>query len=148
MINNLQASNLVKLYNRESSSFIESEKIELSKKIFKNISVNSWIKIDSEKIKAEYILDDIVNGTCLLEVKGSYLYANINLNKKNKIYKKNKNKSSFIIKIKVDMNIIKNSYVALSILPIDVIILRGSKIFAYADLYFNGSFLLEIKEIL
>ena len=148
MTNNLQANSLVKIYRKEFSSFIESEKIEFPKTNFKNISIGSWIKIDSKELKANYILDSRVNASCVLETHGSYLHADISLYKKSKIYKKNKNKDSFTIKMTIDKKIIQNSYIALSLLPKDVLILRGSKTFAYANLYYNGSFLLEIKEIL
>jgi len=148
MINNLQASNLVKIYNKEFSSFLESENIELSKKSFKNISIGSWIEIESRELKARYILDDMVVANSILEANGNYLYADFSFVKKCKAYKKSRDKSSFSLKMKVDRKIIKNSYIALNTLPTEVMILRAGKIFAYANLYFNGSFLLEIKEIL
>ena len=148
MTNNLQASRLVKIYSKKFNSFIESEKIEFSKECFKNISIGSWIEIESKDIKADYVLDSIVTASCTLEADGSYLYADISLNKKSKTYKKNRGKSFFTIMMKIDRKIIKSSYIALSVFPVDVVILKGSKSFAYANLYFNGSFLLEIKEIL
>ncbi len=148
MKNNLQASSFVKIYSKEFTSFLESEKIEFSKESFKNVSVGSWIEIESRELKARYISDKRVVADSILEANGNYFYADISFVKKGKEYKKSRDKSSFLIKIKVDRKIIKNSYIALSSLPVDVVIMRGSKVFAYANLYFNGSFLLELKEIL
>ena len=148
MTNNLQASSLVKIYSKEFNSFIESEKIELSKKAFKSIIVGSWLEIKSKAIKAKYITDRKIVANLTLDANGNYLYADIELNKKSKLYKKNGDKSSFSIKIKADKKIAQNSFIALSTLPANVVLARGGKAFAYANLYYNGSFLLEIKEIL
>ena len=148
MTNNLQASSLVKLQNREPKSFLESKKIEFPKSSFKNIDIGSWIEIDSRDIKVNYIVDGSIVANLVLKAKGEYLYADINFIKKNKTYNKNRDKSCFTIKISIDRNIVQNSYMALSDLPTEVMILRAGKIFANANLYYNGSFLLEIKEIL
>ena len=148
MTNNLQALNLVNIHNKKFNSFIESDEIKFSKESFKNIAIDSWIEIDSRDIKANCIVDNSINANCLLKAYSNYLYADIELNKKRKMYKKSSNKSTFTINIKMDREVLQNSCIALTILPADVIILRAGKIFAYANLYFNGSFLLEIKEIL
>jgi len=146
MKNNLQASKLLKIYN--TKCFIESKKIELNKKAFKSITTGSWLEIESKTIEAKYITDNRIDANLILKVDGNYLYANIESSKKNKPYKRSRDKSSFTIKIKADIKIVQNGNMALSSLPADVVIARGGKDFAYANLYFNGSFLLEIKEVL
>lgn len=147
MRNNLQADNLSKLYSFKFSRFIESEVIELDKKAFKNIKEGSWLNIETTALKAEFIDKKEIIANVELIPNGEYLYAEFKSKKRVKKYISKSTKKSFALRIKVD-TIWKNRVLVLEKMPILAMMLRDNKEFAYVNLFFNGSFVLEVKELL
>ena len=147
MKNNLQADSLKNIYSFKFSKYIESEAIELDKKSFKGIKIGSWLRIDTTEIKAGFIDKNRVIANVKLFPNGDYLYAEIKAKKSSKKNKTISSKKSFTLKIKSNLTL-QNGVFVLEKLPVVATILRENREFAYANVFFNGSFVLEVKELL
>ena len=138
-MNNLQAKDLSKL----SKSTLFSEDIEL--KDIKNIKPGTWIELDCNSIKFNFLNRDELIATALLEAFGDYFY--INYKKTNpKKYKKSKKKDIINCYFKTNYNFKSGKY-AIAKMPL-VVDCEGVNFKARANLYFNELFFLEIKEVL
>jgi len=144
MRNNLQAISIQKLNSINFNRYIQSEDIYLDKKKFKKIKNGSWLNIETVKIDANCFENGKNRCSIKLTPNGEYLYAKVtNIVKK---YSKCK-KECFNLRVKIDY-IPHNSQFIIDKFPMSAVMYRGTKEFAYVNLYFNGTFVLEVKELL